>query len=238
LRKAIVVCGIALAVCLPYLLYTYSLTGKIFYWGNSGGLQLYSMSTPYPGEYGDWLFIEHVKANKLSAEHHLAFLQELDKLPSIERDDALKRAGIRNILNHPLKYFENWVCNVSRLFFDYPYSYVEQTPKTLFYMVPGMFILVLATLSIYPAWRRRRDTPQELHVLMGFLLISLAGSSLVSAYARQFWILTPILDVFMVTVLVRGVVLAAAPSAEAKTVEESAPLPDRISEKKTGSPQP
>ena len=75
-------------------------------------------------------------------------------------------------------------------------------------------------------------------MLMGFLLISLAGSSLVSAYARQFWILTPILDVFMVTVLVRGVVLAAAPSAEAKTVEESAPLPDRISEKKTGSPQP
>src|SRR5262249_27283060 len=77
LRKAIVVCGIALAICLPYLLYTYSLTGKIFYWGNSGGLQLYSMSTPYQGEYGDWLFIEHVKPNKVSAEHHLAFLQEL-----------------------------------------------------------------------------------------------------------------------------------------------------------------
>src|SRR5262249_4630119 len=95
LRKAIVVCGIALAICLPYLLYTYSLTGKIFYWGNSGGLQLYSMSTPYQGEYGDWLFIEHVKPNKVSAEHHLAFLQELDKLHSVERDDALKGAAIR-----------------------------------------------------------------------------------------------------------------------------------------------
>ena len=75
-------------------------------------------------------------------------------------------------------------------------------------------------------------------MLMGFLLISLAGSSLMSAYARQFWILTPILDVFMVTVLVRGVVLVAAPSAEVKKVDELAPLPKLVSEEKTGRPQP
>lgn len=48
------VCGLALLICSPYLVYTYALTGKIFYWGNSGGLSLYWMSSPHPQEFGDW----------------------------------------------------------------------------------------------------------------------------------------------------------------------------------------
>jgi 4-amino-4-deoxy-L-arabinose transferase-like glycosyltransferase len=38
---------VAFAVTVPYLVYTCYITGKIFYWGNSGGMSLYCMSTPY-----------------------------------------------------------------------------------------------------------------------------------------------------------------------------------------------
>jgi 4-amino-4-deoxy-L-arabinose transferase-like glycosyltransferase len=49
-KRAVWVCCFALLTCLPYLFYTYSLTGKVFYWANSGGMSLYWMSTPYEGE--------------------------------------------------------------------------------------------------------------------------------------------------------------------------------------------
>ena len=45
---------VAMLVNIPYLMYTYGLTGNLFYWGNSGGQSLYWMSTPYADEYGDW----------------------------------------------------------------------------------------------------------------------------------------------------------------------------------------
>ena len=44
----------AFVVLSPYALYTWRLTGRVFYWANSGGTTLYWMSTPFEGEYGDW----------------------------------------------------------------------------------------------------------------------------------------------------------------------------------------
>ena len=86
-----------------------------------------------------------------------------------------------------------------------------------------ILIVVLGTLSIYPAWRRRRATPQELHVLLAFAAIAFAGSSLLSAYARQFWVLTPVIDVFLIAVLVEAVRLVDAPAAEVQKAGQ--PLP-------------
>ncbi len=42
-------------VCIPFLFYTYTLTGKMFYWRTQGGEILYWHSSPYPYEYGDWI---------------------------------------------------------------------------------------------------------------------------------------------------------------------------------------
>ena len=53
--RALAVASIALAVCVPYLYRNYSLTGRVFYWAQSGGLSLYWMSSPMGEEYGDWL---------------------------------------------------------------------------------------------------------------------------------------------------------------------------------------
>jgi len=220
LKKAIVVCCVAFAVCLPYLLYTYSLTGKVFYWGNSGGMQLYWMATPYSDELGDWQFIEQIRANPKLAENHLAFYEKVAKLPSIERDDAFRREAIHNIVTHPLKYFTNWLNNIGRLLFDYPYTYVDQRLRTYYYMIPNMFIVVLGILSIYPAWRRRKVTPKEILALLVFVIIATAGTSLVSAQARQFWVLTPIVDLFIITVLLNSVVVNV-PSTDLERVPQS-----------------
>ena len=44
LKRNVLVYLIAFSICIPWLIYTYSLTGKIFYWGNSGGMSIYWMS--------------------------------------------------------------------------------------------------------------------------------------------------------------------------------------------------
>jgi 4-amino-4-deoxy-L-arabinose transferase-like glycosyltransferase len=54
-RKIVFILLVGLATTLPYLIYTYHLTGRLFYWGTSGGNNLYWMSTPYKGEYGNWI---------------------------------------------------------------------------------------------------------------------------------------------------------------------------------------
>ena len=54
IKSLLIALGIAFAIVTPYLAYTYNLTGRVFYWGNSGGMNLYWMSTPYENEFGDW----------------------------------------------------------------------------------------------------------------------------------------------------------------------------------------
>ena len=48
-QKGIIILLIAFATIAPYLIYTYHLTGRIYYLGTSGGNNLYWMSTPYEG---------------------------------------------------------------------------------------------------------------------------------------------------------------------------------------------
>jgi hypothetical protein len=52
----------------------------------------------------------------------------------LERDDAFKAQALRNIAAHPAKYLRNWLANVGRLLFSYPYSYTEQKTSTFFYL--------------------------------------------------------------------------------------------------------
>jgi len=63
--------------CLPYLFYTYQLTHKIFYWGDSGGLSLYAMSSPYPGELGDWFDQGKIEKDMPWAKNHKSYFEEL-----------------------------------------------------------------------------------------------------------------------------------------------------------------
>jgi len=201
LKKTVLVYLCSLIFCTPYLLYTYSVTGKIFYWGNSGGSSLYWMSTPYKEELGDWHGGQEMKKNKQLFEHHQEIFNGLEKFSFTEKDEMLKRQAIKNIIDHPLKFIKNWAANVGRLLFNYPYSYTEQKLSTYFYILPNMFIVVFFIACIYPAFLGRRLIPHEVNGLLLFGLISLGGSSLLSAYNRQFWPLVPVFIFWIAFVL-------------------------------------
>jgi hypothetical protein len=202
LRNALLVFVLALIWCVPYLLYTHSLTGRTFYWGTSGGMSLYWMSTPYPTESGSWFSVTEVKEKPELAPHR-EFFASLEGLSDVERDSAFKKQAIYNITHHPGKYAANWAANVGRLLFSYPYSLQSAHLGTYFYMAPNMFVVVLFLLSMFPAVLKPSAIPFELWGLLIFALFAFGGSTLLSAYDRQFRPLVPILSAWMGYVYLR-----------------------------------
>jgi hypothetical protein len=191
MRNAFLVFLLALIFCTPYLWYTHSLTGRTFYWGTSGGMSLYWMSTPNPNELGSWFSVKQVKQEPELAPHR-EFFAKLEGLSDVERDDAFKKQAIYNITHHPAKYAKNWAANVGRLLFSYPFSFGSDRLTTYFYMLPNMFVVVLFLLSLFSAGLRPKAIPFEMWALLIFALIAFGGSTFVSAYDRQFRPLVPI----------------------------------------------
>ncbi|MFC1620963.1 ArnT family glycosyltransferase [Candidatus Omnitrophota bacterium] len=203
LKKTLLVCLFALIFCSPYLYYTQSLTGRVFYWANSGGSSLYWMSTPYDNELGDWHDYTRVANDPRLAKNHLDFLNNIAHLNYVEMDDAFKKKAIYNIKHYPVKFFKNWIANIGRMLFSYPFSYTPQKLSTFFYLIPNMFIVVLSFLCAYQGWRKRSQIPYEIGALLLFALITFGGSSLLSAYARQFAVIVPILALWMSFIMTR-----------------------------------
>jgi hypothetical protein len=193
-KKTFLVYLFAIICCLPYLLYTYSLTGRIFYWGNSGGIALYLMSTTYEDGYGDWNVLK---------KHRREIYKGFENLSNDDIDEEFKRRAIYNIIHYPTKYLKNWIANIGRLLFNYPLSYDTQKLRSYFYFIPNMFLLVIAVLCIYPTYVGRKIVPFEIYALLLFGLISFIGSSFVFVLNRQFWPLVPIFMFWMSFTLAR-----------------------------------
>lgn len=191
--KTLKIFALAMVFCLPYLLYTYSLTGKIFYWTDAGGMSLYTMSTPHENERGDWLSEEEMWGNPV----HREFLIIIADLDPVQRDEAYKQAAIGNIKNHPVKFLYNWMDNVGRLLFGYPYTRTYSSQKVYFFALPNMFVFVFMVMAIGIAFYRYKTMPPELFFLLLFIGAYLFGSSLLSAYRRMFYITMPFWTVFI-----------------------------------------
>ena len=72
-KRDILIRLLSLMFCIPYLGYTYLLTGRVYYWSNWGGLSLYWMSTPHKGEFGDWHSAASVSKRPELSKNHLGF---------------------------------------------------------------------------------------------------------------------------------------------------------------------
>ncbi|MFC2165276.1 hypothetical protein ACFLT2_09800 [Acidobacteriota bacterium] len=190
---------LALSFCIPYLIYTYTLTGKVFCWGHGGGV-LYWMSSPYVGEYGDWHNRRLDKSPQLK-KNHFEFINSISKLNAVERSDAQIEEAIKNIKQHPKKYFTNWLANIGRILFSYPYSYKPHSLKTYFTIIPNMFIVVFSILCSYITMVSRRKVRQEIFLLLIFISIYLFGSSLVSAGRRMFFLALPVIGLWLAYIL-------------------------------------
>jgi hypothetical protein len=202
LRTAILVFLLALIGCIPYLLYTHSLTGRTFYWGTSGGMSLYWMSAPYPEELGSWFSAQEVQERPELAPHR-EFFTKLEGLSDVARDEALQKRAADNLIHHPANFAVKWAANVGRLLFSYPFSFTSQRLTTYFFMAPNIFVVVLFLLSLIPAAMRPTSVPFELWALLLFAAVAFGGSTLLSAYDRQFWPLVPVLCAWMGFVYLR-----------------------------------
>lgn len=180
-------------LCMPWLFYTYGMANKVFYWANSGGMSLYTMSSPFEEELGDWKNSEQLLANP---NHHV-FMDSIMKLDPIEKDEAFKNEAFQNIKKYPKKYFFNWLANVGRLFFSYPYSNHNQSITTYWTLIPNMVLVVIIVQILLISFINKTKFPQELIVLAVFFLVYLFGSTFISAYRRMFYITVPFWIIFI-----------------------------------------
>jgi len=202
-KKGLLVLVVALLLNVPYLIYTYNLTGKIFYWGNSGGSSLYWMSTPIEGEFGDWNNASFTANcghdpkipcnSSLIAENHQKDMDYVSRFPVIDQDDVLKKIAFDNIKNHPVKYLRNCVSNVSRIFFGIPASYFYQREQTVWRLLPNSIILsLLIFVSIITAVNFK-IIKLQLILVISLTVLYLFLSTLLSAYPRQLYVAIPFL---------------------------------------------
>jgi hypothetical protein len=202
-RKAFQVSLLAFLFTVPWLIYTYSLTGRVFYWSNSGGANLYWMSSTATGEWGDW-FNENLEPNgsvdgsvdgaaEQLQKNHGQDMQELLQHTGIAKDDLYKQKAIENIRKHPGKFLKNWMANTSRLLFNFPYSYRKTGPGLLFNALPHILTLLLAIPLLIRARKRKIRLPFFLQFLLILVLIYFAGSTLLSALIRMFYIVFPVI---------------------------------------------
>ena len=194
---------VAFIATLPYLFYTYNLTGRSFYWGNSGGMSLYWMSTPIETEYGDWndsSFSAYCNYDttmpcnaKYFAKGHQADYDSIYKLNGILRDDAFKEKAIQNIKTYPVKYIKNIFANAGRLFFGIPNSYNFIRFQHLWRIIPNAFVFCIFLFSIVLGIRKFNKINSVFYFLLAILFAYLGLTLLVSAQQRQLYVVLPII---------------------------------------------
>ena len=218
-KKSIAIFLIAFITTIPWLAYTYHMSGKFLYWSSFGGNNLYWMSTPFENEYGDWsgypnlthepytipgsmdqIEMNHKKdfetilENKQVQEDHVRNgVIYGNPYNGIVQDDLLKKIAIQNIKAHPIKFLQNCISNVGRIVFNYPASYTLQKPSTLFRLPINGVLLVFAFFCLIPTLLNWRNVPFSIRFLLLFALIYLGGSILGSAGPRMLTVALPIL---------------------------------------------
>ena len=192
-RRLALAYGLALALCAPWLAYTWHVTERPLLWGTSGSLSLYWMSSPYPEDRGDWHCASDVFTEDWLAPHRTFFSAHASESPT-EQNRALERRAREQIVDHPGKYAENLAANGSRMLFNTPYGRRGLDARTLVFLVPGVLLVGSLAAAIALLVRRRRTLPPEGAAFALFAAVAFAVHLPISAYTRMFIpILPPVL---------------------------------------------
>ena len=216
---------------IPYLIFTYTITQKVFYWSNNGGALLYWTSSPYKTDLGEWHVFnlealkDHLAAryNQFSGldslhlrkvndiildkikEDHTPFLDSTVGLNKLEFDTKLKQKAISNIQNHPLNFFRNWLLNTGRLMIGYPHALYFKPPYSpvfsLLNILKSSLVLFLFMASILLYLIKSNYWDPWLLFVIMFLGVYLGGQSLLAVQSQRF--LLPIYApiVFIISVI-------------------------------------
>jgi 4-amino-4-deoxy-L-arabinose transferase-like glycosyltransferase len=170
-RRFALICAVGMLACVPWLAYTYSLTGHPFFWGNSGGISLYWMSSPSADQLGEWHAWHTVFIDPTLASYRPLF-RYIGALPPLQQDLTFQHLAIVHASEHPGKYALNLLANLGRMFFGFPFSF------TLPAVVIGGLILfngtLLAGVAVASASlaRARASVPRE---TVPFVLVAALG---------------------------------------------------------------
>ncbi len=199
------VCVLAFLFCIPYLVYTYTATSKVFYWGTNSGENLYWMTITGPKMWGSWMGPQTAREAPGLTRAQRDFLDSTESLDAVERDEAYKREFIKQFTENPQIYLWNWASNVARMLFNYPYSQRQQSLFTYGYLAPNMLIVFTLIFSFYVAGRRARHLDGELLVL-GLVCLLYAGlMSIVSVTSRHLIVVMPFGALWLAYILSRFV---------------------------------
>lgn len=201
--RAAAVVALALALCLPWLAYTYAKTERVLVWGNSGSLSLYWMTSPHEGDLGDW-HQAHLVFTDPALRPHRDFFESLRGLRLAEQNAEIEREALRNITEQPAAYAENIAANVSRMFFNSPYSRTAQQTNDLFYALPNALLLGAVALTVFLLVPRRRALPPETGAFVVLALAAFGLHALVSAYPRMLAPIIPLVVWLVVLALVEA----------------------------------
>ncbi len=206
-RKFLYISLCSIITALPYLLYTYQLTGRVLYWGNSGGMSLYWITTPYPLEYGT-LNSEDFDANRLEEskdqlinstellmKNHGKDIEYVKQFVGVEKDDAYKKIAIENIKKNPGKYLKNVMSNLSCLFFGFPTNYTLERPLSKVWYFSIIYSLtLLALVLMILKWKY---ISFDIKIIFIVLIVYMIGSALVSGSNRQLIVVVPIILIWI-----------------------------------------
>lgn len=191
-RQVALIFAAGLTLCVPWLIFTYSVTGQPFLWGNSGPLSLYWMSSPYSQDLGDWRGgPEQILITDPLLKPHRAYFRRLAKLDPVEQNKQLESTALSNVRDHPSKFAKNLAANISRLLFNFPYSAKQESLKTLFYLLPNALLLgALLVSALLLAASRSFPTQAVLFLVLG--IASFAVHCVLAGYPRFLMPLVPI----------------------------------------------
>lgn len=194
---------IAFTVTVPYLAFTYKETGRLFYWSTLGGNNLYWATEPNEYEYGSWspdptlpvdstaISMHEIGFQEQLRLNHQRDFDEINKYHGVAQDDVYKKIAIKNIKSYPVKYLKNCMSNLGRIFFNLPYSYKLQAPKTLIRFPFSLILLTLMAVCFLPTFKNWKKINPAVKFIFLFGMIYLGGSIFGSAEIRMLMVIVP-----------------------------------------------
>jgi hypothetical protein len=198
-QRLVLVPALALVLCIPWLGYTYSVTHHPLYWGSSGAMSLYWMSSPADRDVGDWHGANDVFSNPNLAPHR-PYFRSLIGLDLNAQNHSLEHQALDNVGKHPFKFAENVADNISRMWLNLPYSFKSARPTSLGYALPNLLLLFGLVAAAVRAARHRAERPGFTAAWMGlFAVVAFGLHSVFSAYPRMLIPVVPIALLAIVT---------------------------------------
>jgi hypothetical protein len=181
----------SLAVCVPWLAFTYAVTDRPLLFATAGGDSLYWMTSPHPGETGSWFAATQVRDLPELAPHRPLFAR-IDGLPQVQYDEELRDAALENIREDPALYAERLVLNLGRLLFQYPMSFeTYDLGRVVLYLLPNLLLLAVLIASIAYIHRRRIRIPLPVTLILIFAFVNVVIHLPGSAYVRMLLLSVP-----------------------------------------------